>query len=34
VKLDAMYVRRWSMMVDLAILLKTVPALLKFNETS
>jgi exopolysaccharide production protein ExoY len=34
VKLDAMYVRRWSMLVDLAILLKTVPALLKFNETS
>jgi len=34
VKLDAMYVHRWSMLVDLAILLKTVPALLKFNETS
>lgn len=34
VKLDAMYVRRWSMLVDLVILVKTVPALLKFNKTS
>jgi exopolysaccharide production protein ExoY len=34
VKLDAVYVRRWSMLVDLAILVKTIPALLKFNETS
>jgi exopolysaccharide production protein ExoY len=34
VKLDAMYVRHWSMLLDLAILIKTIPAVLKFNETA
>lgn len=32
-KLDALYVRRWSMSLDMAILLKTVPCLLRFEET-
>jgi exopolysaccharide production protein ExoY len=34
VKCDRYYVRRWSMLLDLKILFKTVPAVLKVDETS
>lgn len=34
INLDRFYVRRWSLALDLNILLRTIPALLKFNETS
>jgi exopolysaccharide production protein ExoY len=33
VKLDRLYVRRWSIFLDFVILLRTIPALLKFDET-
>lgn len=32
VKLDSLYVRRWSLMLDLAILVRTIPALLRTGE--
>jgi exopolysaccharide production protein ExoY len=31
---DRHYVRHWSLAVDLAVLIKTIPALLKFSETA
>ena len=31
---DCYYIRRWSLSLDVAILLKTVPAVMKFNETA
>lgn len=31
---DRYYVRRWSMLLDIAILFKTIPAVLKFDETA
>jgi len=34
VKLDALYVRRWSMKLDLVILMRTIPALLRFEDTA
>ncbi len=34
VKLDALYVRRWSMRLDLVILMRTIPALLRFEDTA
>lgn len=34
VKCDRYYVRRWSLFLDLLILVKTVPAVLKIDETS
>lgn len=34
VNLDTLYVRRWSMLLDLAILLKTIPAVMKFGDTA
>jgi len=34
VALDCLYVRNWSMFLDLAILLRTIPALLKFDATA
>ncbi len=34
IKCDRYYVRRWSMLLDLRILLRTVPAVLKVDETS
>jgi exopolysaccharide production protein ExoY len=32
VELDGLYARNWSMLLDLAILVRTIPALLKFNQ--
>lgn len=34
VKLDMLYVRRWSMLLDIAILLKTIPAVMNFDDTT
>ncbi|CAN1725032.1 exopolysaccharide production protein ExoY [Hyphomicrobium sp. 1Nfss2.1] len=34
VRLDALYVRRWSMKLDLVILMRTIPALLRFEDTA
>jgi exopolysaccharide production protein ExoY len=34
VTLDDLYVRNWSLLLDLAIMAKTVPAVLNFNEAS
>ncbi len=34
IKCDRYYVRRWSFLLDLRILLRTIPAVLKFDETS
>lgn len=34
VMLDHFYVRRWSLFLDLVILLKTVPCVLRFDQTS
>jgi exopolysaccharide production protein ExoY len=34
VSLDCRYVRNWSLAADLAILIKTIPAVLKFDETA
>lgn len=34
VKLDRVYVRRWSLAADLVILLRTIPAVLKTSETA
>jgi exopolysaccharide production protein ExoY len=34
IKCDRYYVRRWSLFLDLQILVRTVPAVLKFDETS
>jgi exopolysaccharide production protein ExoY len=34
VKCDRFYVRRWSILLDLVILFKTVPAVIKFDETA
>lgn len=34
VKLDTIYVRRWSILLDIKIMLRTVPALFKYNETA
>ncbi|MFY0610013.1 MAG: sugar transferase [Hyphomicrobiaceae bacterium] len=34
IKLDSLYVRRWSMALDMAILLATIPAVLRSKETS
>lgn len=34
VKLDTIYVRRWSMLLDLRILIKTIPAVMKFDDTA
>jgi lipopolysaccharide/colanic/teichoic acid biosynthesis glycosyltransferase len=31
---DTFYVRRWSIRLDLAMLMKTLPALLSFDETA
>jgi exopolysaccharide production protein ExoY len=31
---DRLYVRHWSLAVDLAVLIKTIPAILKFSETA
>jgi exopolysaccharide production protein ExoY len=31
---DCHYVRHWSLAVDLAVLIKTIPAILKFSETA
>ena len=31
---DRHYVRHWSLAVDLAVLVKTIPAILKFSETA
>ena len=33
-ELDGLYVRNWSMLLDLAILVRTVPALLKLNQSA
>lgn len=34
VKLDALYVRRRSLLLDLVLLVKTIPALMKFDQTA
>lgn len=34
VKLDRIYVRRWSLVFDIRILLRTIPVLFKFDETA
>ncbi|NJO21901.1 MAG: exopolysaccharide biosynthesis protein [Sphingomonadales bacterium] len=34
VELDGLYVRNWSMLLDLAILVRTLPAILKFNQAA
>jgi exopolysaccharide production protein ExoY len=34
IALDRAYVRRWSVWLDLMILIKTVPAILKFDEAA
>jgi len=34
VTLDSLYVKQWSLWLDLAILLRTIPALLKFDQTA
>jgi exopolysaccharide production protein ExoY len=34
VNCDRYYVRRWSLMLDMRILFRTIPAVLKFNETA
>ena len=34
VVLDSLYVRNWSMLLDLAILIRTIPALLKFDDAT
>jgi exopolysaccharide production protein ExoY len=34
IALDRTYVRRWSLLLDLSILLKTVPAIFKFDEAA
>lgn len=34
VALDCMYVRNWSLFLDIAILIKTVPAILNFDQTA
>ncbi|NJM33713.1 MAG: sugar transferase [Rhodomicrobium sp.] len=34
VKCDRYYVRRWSMLLDFNILIRTIPAILKFDETA
>lgn len=34
IKCDRYYVRRWSLLLDIKILFRTVPAVLKFDETS
>ncbi|HKJ62432.1 MAG TPA: sugar transferase [Hyphomicrobiales bacterium] len=34
VKLDRIYIRRWSLAFDIRILLRTVPVLFKFDETA
>jgi exopolysaccharide production protein ExoY len=34
IALDRVYVRRWSVLLDLAVLVKTVPAIFKFDEAA
>jgi exopolysaccharide production protein ExoY len=34
VELDGLYVSNWTMLLDLAILIRTIPAILKFNQTA
>ncbi len=34
VELDGLYVCNWTMLLDLAILVRTIPAILKFNQTA
>jgi exopolysaccharide production protein ExoY len=34
VELDGVYVHNWSILLDLAILVRTLPAILKFNQAA
>jgi exopolysaccharide production protein ExoY len=34
VALDSAYVRKWSLWLDIAVMLRTIPAVLSFHETA